>query len=283
MNRKQFKPFRKENSKLQYININSNHPPAIKKQLPITVSRRLSTLSSNKEIFKNEMPMYNEALVQAGYPDNSIQYYEAKNVSNLKKKTRSRKIIWFNPPFNSTVSTNIAKRFLMLIDKHFPKGSAFHKFFNRNTVKVSYSCMPNIRSIIAAKNKKLLKSADVSENNRGCNCNTGTDNCPLKGNCLTKSLIYRAIVKPKNEPNAKNYYGLTSSTFKTRFAQHTSSFRNQNQSRITSLSKYIWKLKEESKEYDVSWEITALAPPYSKEALPALPYRENLNIILEQS
>ena len=126
--------------------------------------------------------------------------------------------------------------------------------------------MPNIRSIIAGKNKKLLKSVDGSENNRGCNCNTGTDNCPLKGKCLTKSLIYRAIVKPKNEPNAKNYYGLTSSTFKTRFAQHTSSFRNQNQSRITSLSKYIWKLKEESKEYDVSCEITALAPPYSTEA-----------------
>ena len=221
-------------------------------------------LSSNKAIFENEKPIYNDALVQAGYPDNSLQYHNNENIS--KKKARSRKIIWFNPPFNSMVSTNIAKKFLMLIDKHFPKGSVLHKFFNRNTVKVSYSCMPNIKSIIAGHNKKLLKSSDVSGNNRECNCNTSIKDCPLDGKCLTKSLIYRATVKPKNKPEVKDYYGLTSCTFKTRFDQHTSSFRHQNQSHKTSLSKYIWRLKEKGEEYDLKWEITALAPPYSTEA-----------------
>jgi hypothetical protein len=46
------------------------------------------------------------------------------------------------------VSTNIGRNFLSLIDKHFPSFFSFHKIFNRNTVKVSYSCMSNVKSII---------------------------------------------------------------------------------------------------------------------------------------
>ena len=34
---------------------------------------------------------------------------------STKKKT------WFNPPFNMTIKTNVARNFLNLIDKHFPK------------------------------------------------------------------------------------------------------------------------------------------------------------------
>ena len=62
----EFKPFRKENYQIQYINKNSNHPPTIKKQLPTMISKRLSTLSSTEQIFQNELRPYNNALVQAG-------------------------------------------------------------------------------------------------------------------------------------------------------------------------------------------------------------------------
>ena len=47
-------------------------------------------------------------------------------------------------PWNDEVSANVAKKFLSMIDRHFPKGSALGKHFNRSTVKVSYSCMPNM-------------------------------------------------------------------------------------------------------------------------------------------
>ena len=47
-------------------------------------------------------------------------------------------------PFSQTVSTNVAKRFLDLLDKHFPPNNQLHKMFNRSTVKVSYSCTPNV-------------------------------------------------------------------------------------------------------------------------------------------
>ena len=65
------------------------------------------------------------------------------------KKVRQRKIIWFNPPYSVNVETNIGKTFLKLIDKHFPKTNKFHKIFNRNNVKVSYSFLPNFANMIS--------------------------------------------------------------------------------------------------------------------------------------
>ena len=46
-----------------------------------------------------------------------------------------RNIIWFNLSFSQAVSTNVAERFLDLLDKHFPQNNQLHKIFNRNTVK----------------------------------------------------------------------------------------------------------------------------------------------------
>ena len=50
------------------------------------------------------------------------------NEQNEKKK-RKRKIIWFNPPYSSTVKTNVGKLFLKLVKQHFPKGHKLHKIF----------------------------------------------------------------------------------------------------------------------------------------------------------
>ena len=44
---------------------------------------------------------------------------------------------------------------LDLIDKHFPPHK-FYKLFNRNNVNVSYNCLPNLKSVINAHNKKIL-------------------------------------------------------------------------------------------------------------------------------
>ena len=65
---------------------------------------------------------------------------------------------------NMNVETNIAKKFLQLVSKHFPKGHKLSKVFNRNNVKASYSCMPNVASIISTHNKKVLNNNN--NNNR---------------------------------------------------------------------------------------------------------------------
>ena len=59
--------------------------------------------------------------------------------------------MWYNPPYSENVSTNIDVGFLIFLQE------IFHlitntKLFNRNNVKISYSCMPKIRTIIQVNN-----------------------------------------------------------------------------------------------------------------------------------
>ena len=60
-----------------------------------------------------------------------------------KLKNRFRNIIWFNPLLERAVSTNVAKSFLRMINRHFPKFHRLNKILNRNTMKVTYICMQN--------------------------------------------------------------------------------------------------------------------------------------------
>ena len=62
-----YRPFNKTNNEINYIHKQSNHPPSIIKQLPLSVERRLSKLSSNEKIFNDSIPIYQEALVKSGY------------------------------------------------------------------------------------------------------------------------------------------------------------------------------------------------------------------------
>ena len=53
-------------------------------------------------------------------------------------------MIWFNPPYNKNVLTKVGNQFL--INKHFPRHHKFYNLFNKNNVKVSYSCIPNMKN-----------------------------------------------------------------------------------------------------------------------------------------
>ena len=79
-------------------------------------------------------------------------------INDWKTKTRPGNIVWFNPPFNKAVSVNAAKIFIQLINTHFSKSHSLHKIFNRNTVKVSYSCMQNISKIYKGHTSKITST-----------------------------------------------------------------------------------------------------------------------------
>ena len=137
-----YKPHKKPNDQLLYVNTSSNHPPQTIKQLPISISNRLSNNSSNKQVFEMSKDEYEKGLGESGYKNVSLIYTDKKDTK--QKRNHSRNIIWFNPTFNKNVSTNVAKQFLNLINQHFPKSNKLHAIFNRNTVKVSYSCTQNM-------------------------------------------------------------------------------------------------------------------------------------------
>ena len=99
----------------------------------------LSRNSFNKQIFDSVKPECEEALEKLGY-QTLLEYIEPKvdNIqNNTNKLQRKRKIIWFNPSFNKSVTTNVGQRFLNLVEKHFSKEHKLHKIFNRNILKVS--------------------------------------------------------------------------------------------------------------------------------------------------
>ena len=97
-----YQPYNKPNGQPLYINIKSNHPPNIIKAIPESISRRSSSISSNKEIFDAAAPLYNNALAASGY-DEEIQY----KPHSAKNRRRIRKIVWYYPPYSINVKTNI--------------------------------------------------------------------------------------------------------------------------------------------------------------------------------
>ena len=62
-----FEPYKKENDTPIYKHTFSNHPPSVIKQIPISISRRLSDNSSNIGIFNKYKHIYNNALKNSGY------------------------------------------------------------------------------------------------------------------------------------------------------------------------------------------------------------------------
>ena len=172
-------------------------------------------------------------------------------------RNRKRKVIWFNPPYSKSVTTNVGRYFLNLVEKHFPKLHKLQKIFNKNTVKVSYSCLPNVRSSVNKHNKKVLKKENEESNRnepvKTCSCPRNTE-CPLDKCCYEKDVQYSAEVK-SNLPSygTKIYKGICATTWKERFGNHKKSFNNEEYEKETALSAEIWRIKRARGEYEIKW------------------------------
>ena len=199
-----------------------------------------------------------KALDESGY-----NYYKENN----RRKNRPRNdILWYNPPFSKNVNTNIGQRFLSLINRCFHKDHSLRKIFNKNKVKISYSCMPNIKQTIDNQNKQKLRlfnnSATKNKESKPCNCRK-KDECPFDGNCLQAAVIYQPKVTRTDNNTHETYAGLTKKGFKMRYRNHTASFRNIASRKSTELSKYVWSLKDNNINHVITWQIIARAKPYN--------------------
>ena len=251
-----YRPYKKPDDDIRYINVDSDHPPNIIKEVPIAIERRLSLLSSSEKIFNETKDQYQEALKQSGHKY-TLKYNPPVEPG---RRQRRRNIIWFNPPFSKTVSTPIGKKFLSLLDKHFPNTHKFHKIFNRNTVKVSYSCIPNLLASINAHNKAIL-NAKTPLLPEGCNCTQR--HCPLNGMCLSKNVFYEATLTADIENyGEKIYKGITATTFKERYGNHLKSFNNEKYGKETELSKEVWRIKRKQKNFKIQWRLVKQFQPY---------------------
>ena len=83
-----YRPYQKPDNKIQYIHVESNHPPNIIKQIPKTIEKHLSQLSSNKEIFSESAPFYEGELHQSG--SQQKLKYNAVDTKNYSKRNHKK-------------------------------------------------------------------------------------------------------------------------------------------------------------------------------------------------
>ena len=214
--------------------------------------------SHPRQCFDNAKTLYQEALNKSGYNYN-LSYKESHNETQRSRRNRPRNILWYNPPYSKNVKTNVGKCFLSLIDQHFPKSNPLHKIFNRNTLKLSYSCINNIKTIISNHNKAQINKSDPT-NDRNCNCRNSRT-CPMDGKCNDQNIIYQAEVMTPT--SSETYIGLRDTSFKLRYRNHVCSFRNERYKQATELSKYIWSLKDKNIVYNIKWRKVKHARSYS--------------------
>ena len=120
--------------------------------------------------------------------------------------------------------------------------------------------MPNFGQIISGHNKKILNK--IVPNKKTCNCKIQND-CPVQNKCLEKEVIYQASVTRTDTGEIQTYVGLTSNTFKARWANLKTSFNLTSHENETRLSTYIWELKRKNVNFELNWRILAKSKAYS--------------------
>ena len=262
LNKGTVRPYKKQ--KPIYINVGSNHPKQVFKHIPNGIANRLSTNSSDSNIFNEVKIEYEKALKENGYKE-GLTYHHKNNPQ--RKKNRGRNIIYFTPPFNAAIKNNIGKYFFGLVKKHFPKENVLYKVFNKNNLKLSYSTMPNFIKSVKSHNNSILNKHNAQEP-LGCNCRRLP--CIMNGRCREENIIYKATVKFEGF-HEKFYIGSTSKQFKTRYSNHKKSFKHKEYKNETTLSKYVWMMREKIKqrfknkrsiEPEFKWEIIKRVPNF---------------------
>ena len=92
--------------------------------------------SSNADKINNTKLEYEQAL-RKSWHTTKLTYTPPNHERNNLRRTKQRKITWINPPFNLDISTNVAKIFLNLIEKHFTRSSKLHKSLKKTPLRDS--------------------------------------------------------------------------------------------------------------------------------------------------
>ena len=80
-------------------------------------------------------------------------------------------------------------------------------------------------------------------------------NC-LDNKCLTNKIVYKAEIENNhgiNELSTEVYFAISKIELKSRYNNHTMSFRDWTHENNAKLSKYIWSLKDQNKDFDIKW------------------------------
>lgn len=156
---------------------------------------------------------------------------------------------------------------LFLLNKHFPKGSELHKLFNKNNLKILYSCLPSYDAILKGINTNKINATKTRANgSKACN-SEGVRNkgCIGKEMCEEISVVYEATVHlNENGIYKRTYVGMTDGKLKYQIRKHYIGFKYKRYRNSTPLSGFIWKLQESKSTFQIEWDIVESKPAYKK-------------------
>ena len=138
--------------------------------------------------------------------------------------------------------------------------------------------------IILKKHTNTLNSERLNtDDGKLCNCRQ-RENCLTDGKCLTKSVVYKAEVTTTDDNARQTYIGVTANDFKTRYRNHLKSERSEKYKHETELSKHVWNLKKENRQFSIRWTIVKQIPAGRNEKRNcALCLEEKLMIMKDRS
>ena len=102
--------------------MDSNHPGQVFKHIPNGIMFRLSTNSSDINIFTQSKHDYEQVLKNRGYKtklDNKTTD-ETFSVCS-RRKNMAWKILWFTPPYKMAGAYKLGKELFRLLNKNFPR------------------------------------------------------------------------------------------------------------------------------------------------------------------
>ena len=147
-------------------------------------------------------------------------------------------------------------------------------------VKISYSLLPNIKSIINAHRKILYLSSTTGR--RTCNC-INTSQWPLQQRCISNNILYQANTPLDENSETKVYYGICKTTFELRHANHKKLFNHKNPKLDTGQSNEFWRIKDNKHNANITWEILGRHQAYNTSSKRcSLCLNEKLKIVLHR-
>ena len=86
-----YAPYNKPGNTPAYVHSKSNHPPTIIRNIPTTINKRLSNISSNARTFSKATAIYQQALRNSEY-EHSLQYTRTNSIDSHTAMKRKRNI-----------------------------------------------------------------------------------------------------------------------------------------------------------------------------------------------
>ena len=80
---------------------------------------------------------------------------------------------------------------------------------------------------------------------------------------VTVSTVYVKQTPVEENSGTKVYYGNCETKFKLRYTNHKKSFNHRNHKSYTELSKKFWKIKDNERSTNITWEILGRHQAYN--------------------